>query len=986
MSHKGRRGRRLALAVSCWVLGMLLLASAPPAPDPATARAAEAAPPAYRVWEGPVPPEVAMWRDTYRPYPGLFRLTKGDTTYLLISWGEKRTAGYSLTLNRIRPQGEVMVAEVSLKAPGPEEMVAPVITYPHLLVALPATEALFAAEFEGAPWVPPGEGLPPCSTDFFIDAPAPLATVSSPLRVNGVARVTEGAFRVSIEDGHDALGSATVQASRAAPAWGTFRTDLSFRTPSSPFGHLIFSVQDPRDGKWVEKMGIPVKFGPVTGLDFPDAKNHWAQAAIARAAGRGFVSGYPDGTFRPNADITRAEFMRVLTSTFNLVNTQASSTAGFNHTEGHWAAPYVNAALAAGVLQKADYPEGRFQPDRPVTRLEMVVPLVRALGKAEEAGQAECKEAGRGYRDADLIPDPLKGFVGVATRMGITTGFPDSTFGPQRHATRAEATTMVMRALDTQEAGEAALEFFRCWGQLDLDGMTALMLVPPEKFIPNSDIVFAPFYPKKYPDDVPAFLKASRDLVRQYDAEAWEKATIEGSQVNPTAFAASARIHLRLGQAPYHIWVELQLTDEGGAGWRVRMLDSLPIKGETQAPPSSFSLDRLQPMDVRDLDGQPGAEVLGWAFWGEYEGMGPEPPGARGLFTFRDGELEKLWFTKEGPAPGWVWTGEGVMGHLTSADSTDLLLVRRPAYLDGKPRSQEGPLLGLYRLKPTSPGGQPDPAAPLEKVADVPWPQVAPTGTSVTYGLMAARPLDDTPGDEVVISAFCVPPQGSDYQLVAICRLQGASLRVLASHKSAPGQSLYLTFAPPSAHEPSRSHLYLWTWGGQEITAVNFQDGEFTFTPLPVPYQRLLAAADVDGDGQDEFLLEAPRHRLQLVERDGSVRWETSAYKGIARAWMGLVDGKLTIVMAEPGADANRVVRWEGKREGDKITALEPVWSSPPLGRAHISSLWVADVEGDGSLEIMVSSSDGYLAPADYLHIFTLTSGDLRGGSSALNP
>jgi hypothetical protein len=56
---------------------------------------------------------------------------------------------------------------------------------------------------------------------------------------------------------------------------------------------------------------------------------------------------------------------------------------------------------------------------------------------------------------------------------------------------------------------------------------------------------------------------------------------------------------------------------------------------------------------------------------------------------------------------------------------------------------------------------------------------------------------------------------------------------------------------------------------------------------------------------------------------------------------------------------------------------LERVWASPPLGRAHISSLWVADVQGDGRPEILVTSSDSYLAPADHVHAFDLTSGDL---------
>ncbi|MEW6398601.1 MAG: S-layer homology domain-containing protein [Bacillota bacterium] len=983
------RARRhwFALALTCALVAGLLLGAM--GQEPARAEKPAATDPQYRVLEAPPPPEVAIFCETYKGYPGLFRLTRGDTTYLLISWGEKRTGGYSMTLRDIRREGEVLVAEVVLRAPGPGDMVVQVISYPHLLVALPATTAPVAAEFTGGEWVAPGEGLPPGSADFFIEMPLPMSQAGSPLRVSGVTRA--GTFRISLEDGHDVLGSTIVRT--GGKGWASFAADLAFRAPTNPFGHLIFAVEDPQDGGWIEKMGVPVRFGPPTPSDFPDVDGHWAEQAIRRALQRGFVAGYPDGRFRPDDPVTRAQFIRILTSAFGMLATKGSAGTPFADTAGHWASPYIDAALAAGVLLPEEYPGGRFEPDRPVTRLEMAAHAVRALGKREEAGQPEYREAARGYRDSASIPDQFRGYVGLATRLGITTGLPGSLFGPHQGASRAEATTMVMRALDTREAAGLALEFFRRWADLDLEGMSALMLVPPEKFIPNSDIVFAPFYPKKYPDDLPDFVRASRDLVQQYDPSAWENPVIQESRVDPSASPPAVRVHLRLGQAPYDIWAEMELTDEGMAGWRMHMMDSLPVPSGVPAPPSSFSLERLQPTDVRNLDGTPGVEILGWAFWGEYEGTGPEPPGARGLFSFREGKPHPLWFTREGPAPGWVWTGEGVMGHLTGPHSIDLLLVRRPAYLDGQPTGPEGPRLGLYRLKQPAPDREPATGAggTLEKVADVQWPQLAPADTAVYYGLMAARPLDDAAGDEIVISAFCTPPTGPAYQIVAVCRLKDTSLEVLGTCRSPAGQSLYLTFAPPGAGttggEPAPCRLYVWAQGGQEVTALVPPTGaERAFAPatLPVPHHAVKAAADLDGDGHDEFLVEGPRHRLELLKGDGTGLWETSAYKGAGQAWMGLVDGKVNVVMAEPGADAYRVVRWEGEPPAGGSTAggragmiLERVWASPPLGRAHISSLWVADVQGDGRPEILVTSSDSYLAPADHVHAFDLTSGDL---------
>lgn len=736
---------------------------------------------------------------------------------------------------------------------------------------------------------------------------------------------------------------------------------------------------------------------------FPDIGRHWAKEFIMRAFGRGFLNGYPDGTFRPESNVTRAEFIRILAAAFGLTSDHTNSTSvpprtvTFSDTVYHWASPYVNAALAADVLLKEDYPDDRFEPDRPITRLEMAVQLVRALGKQGKADQPDAVEMSRAYRDADLIPEKLRGYVGVATQLGIITGFPESIFGPDRNATRAQAATTVLRTLDTREAAATAFEFFHRWAKLDLEGMKRLMLVPPEKFIPDSDIVFAPFYPKEYPADLPDFMRAARDLVCQYDASAWDNIIVEESKVcnpgsspsKPNSPPPEVRVTVHLGKAPYHIWAEMQLTDEGRTGWRVRMLDSLPIKSEGEVPPSPYSIEGLQPREVRDMDGTPGVEILGWAFRGEYEGMGPEPSGTGGLFSFRDGEFKKLWLTRKGPSPGRVWTGEGVMGHLTAPDRLDVLLVSRPAYLDGRPLSEEGPRLGLYRINATTDDlrSMADPSANLEKVSDVAWPELASEDTSVHYGIMAARPLDDVPGDEMVICAFCTPPQGNGYQMIVVARLEGNSLRVLTSYKSAPAQSLYLTLAQPNimagSHEGGGTvpwRLYAWAWNDPNITALELRNGKFTWSTLPVVHQTVHAAADIDRDGLDEFLVEAPRHRLQLVDHQGMVLWETTGYKGVRQAWMGIVGEKIVVVVSEPGADANRVVRWEADMstvsETEPITiSLRRTWSSPPLGSAHISSLWVADLEGNGDLEILVTSSDEFLAPADYFHVFDLVEG-----------
>lgn len=161
-------------------------------------------------------------------------------------------------------------------------------------------------------------------------------------------------------------------------------------------------------GRRVEELGVPIRFAPGAPGDFPDAEGHWGSPYIRRALARGFVNGYPDGRFHPNREITRAEFIRIVAMAWGLIKGAAHASSPtpiptgappLTDTAGHWAAPYIDAALSAGVLREDDCSDGRFQPDRAATRLEMVVWLIRALGKEEQAGSAENRESARRYRD-----------------------------------------------------------------------------------------------------------------------------------------------------------------------------------------------------------------------------------------------------------------------------------------------------------------------------------------------------------------------------------------------------------------------------------------------------------------------------------------------------------------------------------------------------------------------------------------------------------
>ncbi len=110
------------------------------------------------------------------------------------------------------------------------------------------------------------------------------------------------------------------------------------------------------------------------------SQTYWASQAIAQAANRGWMNGYPDGKFHPDAAITRAE-MAVLLHKLGMKSAQQTGT-GFTDIQGHWAEPAIVQAQAAGII--GGYEDGMFRPDRPLTRAEAVTILNKVLGRQDD--------------------------------------------------------------------------------------------------------------------------------------------------------------------------------------------------------------------------------------------------------------------------------------------------------------------------------------------------------------------------------------------------------------------------------------------------------------------------------------------------------------------------------------------------------------------------------------------------------------------------
>ncbi|WP_081957264.1 amidase family protein [Paenibacillus sp. FSL R7-0273] len=170
-------------------------------------------------------------------------------------------------------------------------------------------------------------------------------------------------------------------------------------------------------------------------VSFADTLNHWARAGIDTLIAKGLLTGYADGTFRPNAGLTRAEAIKVITTHMGLEG-QASNFTDVSST--HWANKYIGAAAGSGLMN--GYSDGSFRPDQKISRSELAALITRAF-KLTGTGNASFTDVNRNAWYYDSI-DAL-------ASNKIITGYADNTFKPEKDITRAEFATIVSRLLET---------------------------------------------------------------------------------------------------------------------------------------------------------------------------------------------------------------------------------------------------------------------------------------------------------------------------------------------------------------------------------------------------------------------------------------------------------------------------------------------------------------------------------------------------------
>lgn len=168
------------------------------------------------------------------------------------------------------------------------------------------------------------------------------------------------------------------------------------------------------------------------------SESHWANEAITYLSERKVLNGNPDGSFSPEKQITRAEFVKVICEAFGLY---AENGIDFADVEsGSWYEKYCKIASKLEIIKG----DGEFfRPNDNITREDTAIIIYRVLSYCD----IEMKEEGRSFADSDKISGYAQNAVGSLAAMGIISGMDNNCFCPKEQMTRAQCAQIVANCL-----------------------------------------------------------------------------------------------------------------------------------------------------------------------------------------------------------------------------------------------------------------------------------------------------------------------------------------------------------------------------------------------------------------------------------------------------------------------------------------------------------------------------------------------------------
>ncbi len=181
-----------------------------------------------------------------------------------------------------------------------------------------------------------------------------------------------------------------------------------------------------------------------TQIQFTDVSaSHWASEFIISLAERDIIAGFPDGSFRPDEPVTRAQYAAMVRKAFSKTYIR-SSTSFVDVSSTFWAAGAINEAYRMGFL--SGYPNNIFQPNQNIPRAQVLVSLANGLDY-----QATTIASANVYSDSSSIPSYATTSIAAATEQQLVVNYPNvEVLRPNQTATRADVAAFIYQALASQ--------------------------------------------------------------------------------------------------------------------------------------------------------------------------------------------------------------------------------------------------------------------------------------------------------------------------------------------------------------------------------------------------------------------------------------------------------------------------------------------------------------------------------------------------------
>ena len=178
--------------------------------------------------------------------------------------------------------------------------------------------------------------------------------------------------------------------------------------------------------------------------------DYWAKPFIERLAQEDIIAGFPDGSFKPNQPVTRAQFAAIVRKAFK--ETVVRNSRDFSDIPNkYWATSAIDKAYTTGFM--SGYPDGTFQPEQKIPKVQALVSISSGLNLAPSGSIENTLDV---FRDGGEIPDYARKGVAAATQRNLVVNYPNKSFlNPNEVATRADIAAFVYQALVNKQEFKA---------------------------------------------------------------------------------------------------------------------------------------------------------------------------------------------------------------------------------------------------------------------------------------------------------------------------------------------------------------------------------------------------------------------------------------------------------------------------------------------------------------------------------------------------